>query len=104
MYSQYIILKCFDNLFLKESTKIGEIFLTLVGVFFFQKPIIVCVPQNERSWQLGDILKKISSDQSTKGLQSNMAKNPISKSSLDLSSPGPETLQRSQSQANVCHA
>ncbi|KAK2821648.1 hypothetical protein Q7C36_020991 [Tachysurus vachellii] len=66
-----------------------------------KKPIIVCVPQNERSWQLGDILKKISSDQSTKGLPSNMAKNPISKSSLDLSSPGPETLQRSQSQANL---
>ncbi|XP_058229329.1 protein FAM83E isoform X2 [Hemibagrus wyckioides] len=56
--------------------------------------------KNEKSWNLGDVLKKMN-DHSTKGLQSNLTKNTISKSNLDLSSPGTETLQRSQSQANL---
>ncbi|MCI4390396.1 hypothetical protein PGIGA_G00122120 [Pangasianodon gigas] len=66
-----------------------------------KKPIIVSIPQTDNSWNLGDILKKISIDHSTKGLQTKMAKNTISKSTLDLSSPGTETLQRIQSQANL---
>lgn len=61
----------------------------------FQKPIIMSIPQTEKSWNLGDILK------STKNLQTKMAKDTISKSTLDLSSPGTETLKSSQSQANV---
>lgn len=81
--------------------KIGQIFIILgLFSFIYQKPIIVCVPQHEKPWNLGDILKKMN-DNSTKGLQSNLTKNTISKSNLDLSSPGTEILQRSQSQANV---
>lgn len=59
------------------------------------------IPQTDSSWNLSDVLKKISTDNSIKGLQTKMAKNTISKSTLDLSSPDTETLQRSQSQANV---
>lgn len=68
---------------------------------FFQKPLIVSVPQTDSAWNLGDIMKKIGADNSTKGLQTNMSKNTFSKSTLDLSSSRTETLQKSQSQANV---
>ncbi|KAK3536756.1 hypothetical protein QTP86_022998 [Hemibagrus guttatus] len=64
-----------------------------------KKPIIVCVPQNETSWNLGEVLKNMN-DYSSKGLQSNLTKNTISKSNLDMASAGTEPLQRSQSQAN----
>ncbi|KAI5622945.1 protein FAM83C-like [Silurus asotus] len=65
-----------------------------------KKPLIVSVPQTDSSWPLGDILKK-NFDYSTNNLQTKIGNSIISKSSLDLSSPATETLNRSQSQANT---
>ncbi|KAF5901057.1 protein FAM83C-like, partial [Clarias magur] len=65
-----------------------------------KKPIVVSVPQADSSWNLGDILKKPGADHGTMGLQPKTPRNTISTSTLDLSSTGTETLQRSHSHTN----